>query len=150
MKKKYTMEEFSKALQKLNDHMQGAVISKAAMAGGFVIEAHAKINVADKFKPGVGNLAGTIQTTLESSSPTRAEVAVGPTAVYGPIQEFGGVIKPVTAVRLHWVDEEGQHHTASAVTLPARPYMRPAVDENENAVLGAIGENLRIEIEGAI
>lgn len=148
--KTYTISQFADALSNLEKHVRGKVIAKAAMAGGFAIEAYAKINVEKTFKPGTGNLANSIITTLEKSSDAEAKVSVGPTIIYGRIQELGGVIKPVTAKRLHWVDEKGQHHTALAVTLPARPYLRPAVDEHEDKIIKAVSENLRIEIEGQI
>lgn len=150
MTKKYTVPQFKDALSRIGKSVRGAALVKAAMAGGFVIEGHAKMNVMKTFKQGKGNLAGSIQTTVESASPNRAVVAVGPTAIYGRIQELGGTIKPLVKAKLHWVDEDGNHHSAFSVTLPARPYMAPAVEDNENAILQAVAENLRIEIEGAI
>jgi phage gpG-like protein len=151
--KTYTITQFSDALSRLDNHVRGVVLAKAAMAGGYVVETYAKINVTTVFKGGshrTGNLAGSIKTTLESSTPTRAEVAVGPSVIYGRIQELGGVIVPVTAPRLHWVDESGIHHTAMKVTIPARPYLRPAVDDHEDKIIEAISKNLQIEIEGQI
>jgi len=148
--KTYTIDQFRNALLALDDKIRGGVIAKAAMAGGYVIETYAKINAEKTFKSGTGNLMSSINTTLEKSDSTSAEVAVGPTVIYGRIQELGGVIKPVTAKRLHWVDEGGKHHTALSVTLPPRPYLRPAVDDHEPQIIKAVSENLRIEIEGAI
>lgn len=150
MTRKYSLAQFADALQKMDRHVRGKVVAKAAMAGGFTIEAHAKINVEKTFKPGTGNLSNSIITTLEKSDDTSAKVSVGPTVIYGRIQELGGTIKPVFAKMLHWVDENGQHHQANAVTLPARPYLRPAIDENEAKILQAVAANLRIEIEGQI
>lgn len=148
--KKYSMSQFSDALQKMASNVRGDVLKRAALAGGYTIEAHAKINVEKTFKPGTGNLAGSIQTTVEKADADSVTVAVGPTVIYGRIQEFGGIIKPVFAKMLHWVGEDGAHHQANAVTIPARPYLRPAVDENVEKIMRAIGENLRIEIEGQI
>lgn len=150
MSKTYTISQFSDALSKLESNVRGSVIAKAAMAGGFVIEANAKINVTKTFTARTGNLLNSISTTLESSGNDSAKVSVGPTVIYGRIHELGGVIKPITAKMLHWVDEAGNHHQANAVTIPARPYLRPAVDENEGKIWDAVAANLRIEIEGAI
>lgn len=146
----YSIKEFAGALRKLEGHVRGRVIAKAAMAGGYVIEGHAKINVEKTFKPGTGNLAGSIQTVLEKSDENSAEVSVGPTVIYGRIQELGGVIRPVTAKRLYWMGEDGQLRSAMVVVIPPRPYLRPAVDENEGRIWKAVSENLRIEIEGQI
>jgi len=96
-------------------------------------------------------LKNSITTRVVKSDSDSVTVHVGPSDVeYGRIQELGGVIKPVKAKRLHWVDEEGRHLSALAVTIPARPYLRPAVDDNVSEITGAVGENLRIEIEGAV
>lgn len=148
--KTYTMPQFIEALKRMENNVRGKVFANAAMAGGRVIEAQAKINVVNTFKHITGALANSIQTTLESSSADQAVVAVGPTVIYGRIQELGGTIKPLTAKKLHWVNENGEHRSAYEVTLPARPYMKPAVEDHQADIIQAVSENLRIEIEGAI
>jgi HK97 gp10 family phage protein len=148
--KTYTMPQFAKALKKMSANVRGQSLVKAAMAGGYVVEANAKINVMNTFKNVTGNLANTIQTVLESSSADEAVVAVGPTAIYGRIQELGGTVKPIFKKRLHWVDESGGHHTALEVTLPARPYLAPALEDHEDKVLEAMATTLGKIIEGSI
>lgn len=148
--KHYTMPQFADALKRLGNHVRGPVLAKAALAGAKVIETHAKINVSTTFTARSGNLGNNIFTTLEESSSTRARTATGPGEIYGRIHELGGVITPVTAPRLHWVDEFGDHHTANAVEIPARPYLRPAIDNNKNSIWQAVAANLKIEIEGQI
>lgn len=148
--KTYTIAQFSEALKRLDKTARGTALKRSAMAGGFVIEAQAKINVNDRFKPGTTNLAGSIFTEAVKADDLSVEVAVGPSVVYGRIQELGGTVKPVFKKYLHWVDEDGQHHQAKEVTLPARPYLRPAIDENGDKIVKAISENLRIEIENAL
>jgi len=56
-------------------------------------------------------------------------MAVGPTAIYGRIHEFGGVITPVRAERLAWRGPDGAFHTAMSVTIPKRPYLHPALED---------------------
>jgi len=148
--KKYSMKQFSAALKKMAANVRGETLAKSALAGGYVLEAHAKVNVVNTFKNVTGNLANSIQTVLESSSADRAVVSVGPTAIYGRIQELGGTVKPLTAKKLHWVNENGEHRSAYEVTLPARPYMQPAAEDNEDAIWQTVANNLKIEIEGSI
>lgn len=148
--KTYTIAQFGEALKRLEKTARGKALKRSAMAGGFVIEAEAKINVNDTFNPGTGNLAGSIFTDTVHESDTLVETATGPSVIYGRIQELGGTVKPVFAKMLHWVDESGEHHFANEVTLPARPYLRPAADENGDRIVKAISENLRIEIEAAL
>jgi hypothetical protein len=49
-----------------------------------------------------------------------------PSVVYARIQEYSGDIFPVTAKYLAWRTASGMHF-AKSVYLPARPYMRPAI-----------------------
>jgi len=180
--KTYTISQFADALSNLEKHVRSKVIEKAAMAGGFTIEAYAKINVEKTFKSGTGNLANSIITTLEKSSDTEAKVSVGPTIIYGRIQELGGVIKPIKGKHLAIPTKNApkgssprdfndlfflMSHTGDGgvminkagvvmfvlkteVFIPARPYLRPAVDENEAKIIKAVSVNLRIEIEAQI
>jgi phage gpG-like protein len=129
----------------------GKQLTRAVLAGGYVIEGQAKINVNQTFSAkstGGAGLAGSIQTVLSKSSETSAWVDVGPTVIYGRIQELGGIVKPVFAKLLSWVDD-GVRIFAKMVQIPARPYLRPAVDEHEREILQAVGYQLRQQIEAA-
>jgi len=129
--------------------VSGDQLMRAAKAGGFVIEAQAKINANDVFSGKATNtLAGSIQTVEAESSGTSAYVDVGPTVVYGRIHEFGGVIKPVFAKALHFVID-GVHVVTQIVHMPARPYLRPAVDESQDKILDAVRFQLQGLIEAA-
>lgn len=150
MNRTYTPPQFSQALNRLAKKARGDVLGQVAMAGGQVIEAQAKINVISTFKNVTGALGGSIQTTLESATPNQAVVAVGPTAIYGRIQELGGVVKPLKAKKLHWVDENGRPHSAFSVTLPPRPYMRPAAEDHLPDINQAMMVNLQMLIEAMI
>jgi phage gpG-like protein len=70
-----------------------------------------------------GTLARSVRP--EAARPAgagRATSSVAPHAVYARIQQLGGVIVPVRAKVLRWVDKTGTHY-ARRVRLPARPYM---------------------------
>ncbi len=124
-------------------------LKNSVEAGARLVEGHAKVNIVNTFKKQTGNLANSIMVDVVASA-DKATARIGPTAIYGRIQEQGGTIKPLVAKELHWVDENGVHHRAKSVTLPARPYLVPALEDNEEKILEAMGENLRIEIEGAM
>ena len=144
---------------KLEDHFaaalaaaSGATLAKAVMAGGQVVEAHAKIN-ASRGRPGLnevsGHLVASIKAILVKSTDTSAEVDVGPTDIpYGRIHEFGGVIRALTSRGLRF-QIGGQWITKQAVHIPARPYLRPSVDENEQRILDAVGYELKAGLEAA-
>lgn len=125
----------------------------AARAGGHVIEGAAKIN-ASSGRPGLemetGALVNSINVVTARSSTLFAEVDIGPTVIYGRIHELGGMIVPVNAPMLAWQDKDtGEYIFANAVHIPARPYMRPAVDENDEKILEAVAAELRRSI-GAV
>jgi phage gpG-like protein len=146
------LTEFQGQLKRLQTAARGEAVKRAALAGGHVIEAYAKINVEKTFSgksTGGAGLGGSIQTEVTKSTANSAEVSVGPTVVYGRIQELGGIIKPVHAKMLSWV-EDGVRIFANLVRIPPRPYLRPAADEHENEIREAVGESLREDIRRAM
>lgn len=144
-----SMKDFMKALSGMEANVRQRGLKNAVESGARVVEANAKVNITKTFKNQTGNLANSIVVDVVAA-PDKAIALIGPTAIYGRIQELGGTVKPLTAKELHWVDENGKHHTAQSVTLPARPYIAPAVNDHEQEIVDAMAENLRIEIEGAI
>lgn len=139
--------KFYSSVQKYIKNASGERLLKAAQAGGHVIMTHAKINAEKNFSGAStqsAGLSGSIIVQVDEASETSASVNVGPTVVYGRIQELGGVIKPVFARMLHWVDPKtGEHRVAGRVTIPPRPYLRPAVDENISKIIAAVEFQLR-------
>jgi len=131
-------------------HLTGAILMEAAKAGGFVVEGAAKVN-ASSGRPGLevqtGALVGSIETTEAKSTKTRAEVNVGPSVLYAAIHEFGGIIVPVVAKMLSWISDTGERIFANAVHIPARPYLRPAIDENEDKIVKAVETEVRRQLD---
>ena len=102
----------------------------AVKAGAQPIENAAEMKAPKKTR----TLARSITTAIEASR-DRAEAAIGPSGAaipYAAQVEFGGTILPKNAKFLHWTDESGEHF-AKSVTQRARPYLRPAWDENIEA-----------------
>ena len=135
---------------KLEDHFaaalaaaSGRTLIRAVVAGGFVVEAYAKIN-ASRGRPGLnvvtGNLVNSIVVRATKREETAAEVDVGPTAVYGRIHELGGMIHQTNAWGKGIVQD---------IHIPARPYLRPAVDEHLSDIGDAIGAVLKGDLEAA-
>jgi len=62
--------------------------------------------------------------------------------IYAAIHEFGGEILPKRAKFLHWVDKNGKDVFAKRVKMPMRPYLRPAFDENKEAIKAAIANDI--------
>ena len=137
----------------VRDAITGPILMEAAKAGGHVIEGAAKVN-ASSGRPGLniktGALVGSITVEPAKSTNTFAEVDIGPSVLYARIHEFGGIIVPVHAPRLSWIDETtGEFRSAYVVQIPARPYMRPAVDENEDNIANVVAYEIRRSLEAA-
>ena len=104
-----------------------AELSKIVGQAGQAIRREAAINVRQKL-----NVSGTRTGALGRSisviiqSPTRA--VVGPTMIYGAIHEFGGTIHAKNKPYLVFQYPKGSWHSVKSVTIPPRPYMRPAVE----------------------
>lgn len=151
MSKTYTIDQFGKALANMGKAVRGKTLNKGADAGAFVIQTHARINVRNKLnRDSVGTLANSIQVETVKATDEVVEKAVGSPLVYAAIHERGGLIKAQNVKYLHWVTRDGQHHQAKEVFIPARPYLRPAVDEHGDEIIDAVAVTLGREIEAAL
>jgi HK97 gp10 family phage protein len=146
---KVDLSQFNAQLNKLSSVAKGEALKDAIEAGARVIQANAMINANEVFSDKATNaLANSIIVEIEGSG-NKLEAKIGPTVIYGRIQELGGWIKPITAKMLHWV-EDGIDIFAKAVYIPARPYLRPAVDGHEDEITAAIGATLERKINEAL
>jgi hypothetical protein len=133
--------------------LRQGVLAKAAQAGGEVIRNNAKLNIRSTFSAkstGGAGLAGSLVVELVKSSDKSAEVDVGPTKIYGRIQELGGIIKPVFARMLSWVGDNGERIFARMVRIPPRPYLRPALDDHMDEVTEAVEFQIKKGIEDSM
>jgi len=142
------MKPLTKALNKVIANTDKETLGRATLAGLFTFEAYAKLNIKKTFNQQTGFLGSAFETVLDSVSNTNAEGHTGPLAVYGRIQELGGVIRATNAQALVFQTDDGEWHRVKAVTIPARPYMRPAADEHQNDIFDAVGTVLGDAIEG--
>lgn len=145
---KLDMSPLFQALENISDKVDGEGLGKAVLAGLFQLEAYAKLNVRANFNQRTGNLASNWETVLDDVGEMRAEGHTGPLSVYARIQELGGVIRATNAPALRFQAEDGNWVVVKAVTIPARPYLRPAADTNKDSIMGAVGVILNQLIEG--
>jgi phage gpG-like protein len=120
---------------------------------------------------------GNNVSRVKENSSTRAVMEIGTNLEYAAIHEFGGVITPKHAKylaipvngatgspmdredlravlsgsgKLVLVDETGvQFVLLDSVTIPAQPFVRPAVDENVEKIKDEIMEVLGQQVEAA-
>lgn len=150
-----------KALGKLVKQVSGRQLVTALVKGGKVIEREAKLNIEEEELIDSGDLRGSIET-----EPVRGEeaVTVGTNKEYAAIHEFGGTVKPKVTPRMRswaWAmyAETGEEvykgialttKTNLEITIPARPYLRPAVDDNEGEIIQNVAAAIKLLIEAAV
>lgn len=132
------LPQFEAQMEKLAEAGRGEALRRAADGGGEAMQELVTLNVRKQDLVDTGNLVNSIQKQPANLTGSGAEVLVGTNTIYAPIHEFGGVITPKTAKALVFQTEDGAWHTVNKVTIPARPYMRPAVDEGKQRIADAV------------
>lgn len=146
---KVDMRPLGKALNNISGALRREGLSKATLAGLFTLEAHAKLNVKKNFKQRTGFLGANWETLIDKSSTHSVLGHTSPLAIYARIQELGGVIRATNAGSLRFQTDDGVWHSVKAVTIPARPFLRPAADENQKDIFGAVAIVLHEFITGS-
>ena len=151
-------EGADKLVEKLNrigHFLQAQVAKEAVDAGAKQVQNYARLNIRTTFsKHQTDGLSNSISTTSRTvGNGGEAEVRVS--KVYARIQELGGTIRPLPTNKrglLIWRDPDtGKLMTAKQVTLPPRPYLRPAMTDHQSDILrsmsGVIDKYLQTERE---
>ena len=151
--KKYSIKQFSAALEKMDAEVRGKTLKRAATAGALVIETAAKISMSAASHSGIqygghrasaagetpavdtGVLVNSISTWVDSQNAEQITMGIGSGVVYAARLEFGFME----------TDSLGRNYNQQP-----RPYMRPAVDNNEDRIMQAINVTLKRDIEGMI
>jgi len=131
------LSEFTPNIKKVRNAARGGSLGDAALAGVLVLREGIKANIRKNKLILTSALLNSWLYGKGNSSGTIADAWTGTPQVYARIHEFGGVIRPKNAKALvfqidgHWV-------VTQKVTMPARPYVRPALDSEKNKVGNAI------------
>ncbi|HVL82626.1 MAG TPA: hypothetical protein VM840_13640 [Actinomycetota bacterium] len=78
--------------------------------------------------------------------PRRITVHVGSDLFWAPVHERGAVISAKRARMLRF-QAGGRTVFARRVHIPARPFLRPALDAGKGPAVAAFGTTLRVQIE---
>jgi phage gpG-like protein len=90
-----------------------------------------------------GNLRRSINTEVQESG---KEIIgrIGTPVKYGPIHELGGVIKPIKGNYLKFAID-GNWKSVRQVIIPARPFLKPSLTENQDKIRDIILRNITEE-----
>lgn len=132
------MDKFTADLNKLSAAARSDVVLDALEAGGYVIAAHAQENARNVLnRHPMGNLTNNIGVRREGKFILAGVFGV----VYAKVHEFGGVIVPRNKPYLVF-QVDGEWRMTKSVHIPARPYMRPALDNHMPEIKQAVIDNL--------
>lgn len=136
-------KQLSDRIQKMLKLVEEPDLTKCLMAGGLVVERRMKENITKQNLIDTGNLRASVSAEPEGTG----VIGIGPrNVIYAAIHEFGGVIRAREAKALRFKTDDGAWHTVKSVTIPARPYARPALDEHvqevEDAIAAAINKKI--------
>jgi phage gpG-like protein len=125
------------------------VLLRTVRGGGLQLIGYIKVNINNRGLIDTGNLINSVMEDEFYAGQKNAWVTVGPHVVYAAIHEFGGVIRPTNGPYLVFQTKDGVWHATTSVTIPARPYVRPAIDEHTPDIVYAMGVVMKGEIEKA-
>jgi HK97 gp10 family phage protein len=169
--------EMARALRQLPRAIAEEVLETAVVAGASIIRAAAAQKAprpAERRRPGTVRLADSIKVTVTEKSHAFVTVNVGTRVPYAHLVEYGHQIIPrgktrervsITTVRISkrtgkqivstrfGLDPTAQmrlndrRKAGARGMVAARPFLRPAFDENREAVLRRIGQVIEKGIE---
>ena len=129
------------ALKKMPEKVKPA-ITKGMRNAMFLVEREAKLNMGKAGKPQVrtGHLRRSIKSDVYNKG-NDVVGAVGSNLVYAPVQELGAIIKAKTGDYLRF-KINNQFVSVKQVVIPPRPYLAPAVSENEESIRKIIAREI--------
>ena len=142
-------EELQQKLSKLSQAAATSIAKDAVDEGAAVIVFNAQLNARDTFSD---RQRGQLRNSIRSESKVvgnGAEAEIGPHVIYGRIQELGGTIRPIHGQFLKF-QIDGEWKQAKQVTIPARPYLRPAVEDHIDQISEVMREAIADGIQNAV
>lgn len=132
----YGTNELKRKLRKMRDDSVGEALDLATKAGAEVIRTQAVENALYKR----GNLRRSLTTRRASESGVLIVIQeVGTNLVYAPPHEFGATIRAKNGPFLIFQLDSGEWIRTRSVTIPARPFLRPAFEEKKAIAVLEIG-----------
>ena len=138
------LDQLKVNLGKVKGIVTGNSLANALVAGYFVWEGEAKQLIANS--PASGRKYGGHRASAPGEPPA--------TDTGGLLNNWPRPQKNFTAFGAEVEGGPGQEYAShlelGTIKMDARPFMRPALDENEGKISRVVGKQLEIKIEGAL
>lgn len=133
--------EFKGQLKRIGGAASGAALVAAGEAALQEPQNAAIGNIEEQGLILTGTLRRSLSIEVVKSSAMSCELAWGTNVVYAAIHEFGGIIRQTNAF--------GRGIQAN-ITIPARPYMRPAWLGSQDSMLNVLKQSITAAIRAAL
>lgn len=130
LKLTFDVRPFLQKLANVGAVTRTEAVGQALSAGALYLVGVIKTNIVNRKLVDTGNLLGSVTADKPVVGIMRSYIEFGPHTVYAAIHEFGGLIRPVKAKALVFMGSDGKLVFTKVVYMPARPYLRPALDEH--------------------
>lgn len=140
--------DIKRRLKKVEVSVKTDAASKGLRAGSNYLISQIKANIVERDLIDSGDLLGSVVED-ELHIADKSWVTFGPHKIYAAIHEFGGVILPTNGPYLVFMGKDGKLVFTKSVTMPARPYIRPALDEHGDEALKLVGDTIGQILDGS-
>jgi phage gpG-like protein len=140
--------EIKRKLRQVGEGLRREAITKGLNSLGQFLVAQIKLKIIDIDLIDIGNLLNSVQAEDVVLTSFGGYIEFGPHTVYAAIHEFGGIIYPTNGPYLIFRGKDGNWVSVKSVQMPARPYIRPTLDEHGQAALDLMGQTIGSIIEG--
>lgn len=130
----------------------GLDLEKIVMAGAIIVRDAAVINIQNTFRRVTGTRGlSRILIQLSEKTSSSCYMEIGSNLPYARIHELGGIIRPLSAKMLSWIDPDtNERRFAKSVLMPKRPYLKPAMEDRVSAIESAVGQAITDAINGVL
>ncbi len=142
LKLTFNIKPFLSKLDRVDAITKSEAVSLALSAGALYLVGVIKTNIVNIKLVDTGNLLNSVTAEQPVVGLMKAYVEFGPHAVYAAIHEFGGLIRPIKAKTLKFIGKDGKWVYTKVVHMPARPYVRPALDEHGDEAMNVMASTL--------
>lgn len=143
----FDSKDIKRRLAKLESSVKTEATSKGLRAGSNYLIGEIKVNIVEIDLVDTGDLLNSV-TEDELNLGAKAFVTFGPHKIYAAIHEFGGIILPTRGPYLVFMGKDGKLVFTKSVTMPARPYIRPAIDDHGDEALKLVGDTIGQILDG--